>query len=247
MRGRWRAGVALAALGGAVLTGCTARTEVDVTVRSAQSADVVISAQFTDEAAGVLHSQPDVLKELVATFTDRTGTEPKVTNKEDLVEVSATVDYDHLTASGAITGVGQVALAEVSEGEVRASVELRDAPDLVAAVTAATATQPDAGAVYETMAKGTSLVLRVTFPGGLSGEPQLVGVAASAMNVDGGTVTVVRTLSEAGQGAVVVAGDPNDPLPWLWFGVGGAVLVLGTIAVVAHRRDQADPQTARRY
>lgn len=232
-------------LSAATLTSCTARTEVNVTVRAVDAADVVIAAEFTAEAAAVLHAQPDTLAELTATFAERTGSEPEVTSSPTLVRVTAPVDYAHLTQAGGITGVGEVRLAAAGE-DVQASVELRDAPDLREAVVAATASQPDAGAVSATMAQGTQLVLTLTFPGGLVGSPQLVGVSSSAMSVDGTSVTVVRSLDAAVAGAVVVTGDPQAPPPWLWIGGGSLAAVVACAAVVAYRRDQADPATARR-
>lgn len=234
------AGVALVALGG-----CTARTEVALTVRAADAADVVISASFTGEAAQVMHSQPEILEELVATFEDRTGATPAVSSDSELVHVEAKVDYAHLTQSGSITGVGEVRLASSGQ-DVQASVELRDAPDLATAIQSATASQPDAGAVYATMAQGTQLAVSVTFPGGITGQPQLIGVSASALEVTGTTATVVRSLDDAASGAVVVVGDPNAPLPWLWIGAGGVLIVVGTAAAIAYRKDQSDPLRPQR-
>lgn len=230
-------GLAAAAL--LTLTACTARTDVDLTVRSAQSADVTISATFTDEAAEVLAADDSAMDELLATFEARTGRPPQVERTKEKVSVSAEVDYDHLRESGAVTGVSAVRLAPKGE-DVQASVELRDTPDLLAALTSATATQPDAAAVASTMARSTHLVVSVTFPGGVHGDPAVVGVSSDAVSVDGGTVTVVRTADAATAGAVVVTGNPRTPTNWAWVAIGGAVVAVAAAAAVAARRDQAD-------
>lgn len=237
--------LALAAVAVLAVTGCTARTSVDLTVRSAQSADVVVSADFTDEAAAVLHEQPAILDELIETFRSRTGAAPQVTSSAERVRVRADVAYEDLADAGTVTGIGEIRLTG-SERDVQAAVELRDAPDLSEAVRAATETQPDAGAVFATMAKGTQLVVTITFPGGLDGEPQLVGIPAASAESSRTAVTIIRSLADAGPGAVVVKGDPTTPPPWAWIGGGSLIVLLGVAVFIAHRRDTADPRTAGR-
>lgn len=241
---RWARAVATAGLA-ALLVGCTAQVGVDLTITGAQAARVVVAAEFTDEAAAVLDRDEATLEELTGAFTDRTGTAPRVSSTPDRVRVWSDVDYEALADSAGITGVGQVRLSG-QDRQVQAAVELVDAPQLREAVQAAVAGEVDGEAVWDTMARGTQLVVTVHFPGGLNGDPQVIGVSSDAVSVDGGTVRVVRTLSDPVTGAVVVTGDPQAPPPWGWVvAAGGVVLIVGG-AVWARRRDQADPLTGRR-
>lgn len=130
------------------------------------------------------------------------------------------------------------------DAAVVARLELGKPEQLLEAIEAAVQTQPDAGAVFETMAEKTVVGVSVTFPGGIVGEPSVTGISSEALVVDGNTVTVSQLLSEAGVGVVTVTGDPDPGVPWLGVGIGGGlVLAVGAVAL-ARRQDRLRPLNA---
>lgn len=243
MRRSWRAAAAVLTI--LALAGCTARTSVHVTVRSAQTAEVVLAVELTGEAAQVVSADAQALEELVGTVESRTGTSADVDTSEDRVRVSATTGYDELANSADVTGVAGLRLAP--EGDrVRAELALSDAPELLAALAAATAGQPDADALAATLARSTLLEVTVRFPGGIAQGWQAVGLDDEAVTVDGDTLTVVRAADQAGQGTVVVTGDPSEQVNLTLVAIAGVVVLVAIAAAWARRKDAADPRLTAR-
>jgi hypothetical protein len=241
---RWRRAGAVVALAAALATGgCTGRAQVDVTVTSAATADVVMAVELTGDAAMVTNGDPAILDELVATVASRTGTTPQVDSSPDLVRVSAPVAYAELTASAAVTGVSQITLTPDGD-RVRARVSLTGAPDLLAAVQAATAGEPDADALAATLARSTLLVLTVRFPGGVS-DWSVTGSGGDAAHLEGDTVTVSRVAADAGAGLVDVTGDPRRPVNVTLLVVGSFAVLVAGAGMWARRRDMADGRLTR--
>lgn len=221
--------LALAALTAATaltLAGCTAQVRTEFDVTSANAASVAATVSFTGEAAGVLAKDPSMRAELAGAFQDRTGATPKISVDEEEVVFSQQLRYSDLATAGDVLGVSSASLTGDS-GRATLRVQLSQPRALEAAVREATAKEPDAGPLAETMLRSTDLVVAVTFAGGID------SVSGPSAVRDGKEVTVTRPALGAKAGELVVVGDPT----WNWWKWPlGAALLLGFVAATWRRR-----------
>lgn len=181
-------------------------------------------------------SDPQLVADVEALFTERGATRVQTQREDSLVTVSGVVDYDTLTQSSDVTGVrGAGLVTEEDTGVV--TVMLARPAALVKALTdqaqRSAADEADARALTETFLATTSVTVEVAFPGAATAtsSPEL----ERFLTTEGTQVRFTAPLAEMPNGEFVVTGNLQPPRFLLWWAL-GAVVLAGIAAAFFMRR-----------
>jgi hypothetical protein len=212
--------------------GCEASVATRVEVTSATTTDITAVVRFTGEAASKIAGDPKTETELIKAITSRTGGQrPERTGDAGELVYTVPVTFEQLTASSDVLGISTATLSG-NDDDATVRITLAQPEGLLKAIVAATANEPDAAVLAETMAKATTVDVNVVFPGGVT---KATGPAGVDVTVDGDTATLVQTAAQFTTGELVVNGDPTlsaaqraQRLLLSWWGLAGlAVLAAG--------------------
>lgn len=205
----------------AVLGACQSSVETAVHVREGGGADVEILVSFEGDIEDLLTKDEALREEMETVIKSR------VKNFEVLKPGSSYVirpSIEELRSSAGLTGVSDVSTG--GEGStVQVAVSTVYPQDLAESIKKAVESEPDAGALYDTMAANTFLEVSVEFPGSV--------LSANGGVTSGSKTTYRDSIQNWATGTLVVEGSTSRPRPWMQY---VAVVVVAAGAAFWWRR-----------
>lgn len=218
-----------------LLSGCEAGVATRVDVESATESKIVATIRFTDEAAEQLVENEKLDAQLQDLIQNRVGREPERSGDEEELTYQVGLTYEEMLSAQDVLGIQGAAIEGETEDDVTLTLQLAPPVGLNEAIVQATATQPDAQALAETMLKTTTVAVVVGFEGGVTGVEGPYEVKREESSV-----SVTQSLATFQTGTLVVSGDPQKSFLatyGLGLGIGGGLLAL--LILVLHSRRKA--------
>ena len=209
------------------LTGCDGEARTTVDVSGPGSASVAVSLSLVGEARAAVLNDSALDQRLLTFVAERSGGVTDRSDEDGVLDYSAVITKRELP--GTLTGVSAIA-AGGSDDALVSTIRLVEPTDLRAAIEAATAGQPDSGAMSLAWQKSMKLTLVVDLPGDVE---SVKGIDSSFLTVDGSRVTVSSSMETWPTGDLIVT---SGPAGHIFFYAIGAVIILALLGLLFLRR-----------
>lgn len=220
-----------------VAVGCRAAVTTGFDVAAAPDPTVRIVAALELDPVAAAALDPGLQARLEQTFAQRTGQRPRIERAGGALRIEAPVAYSQLQDLAPLTGVADVRLELLGDDLAVLHADLVFPQELVDAIVASGAEQPDGAALVPTMLRFTQVGVTVRFAGGIV--QVRTPEAGVAPTLDGDTVQVVQPLDRFIAGPVIVAGALTAPSSANWWpkmAAGLSVLLLSGAVWWVRRR-----------